>query len=413
MKFLNVIFKGHSISELIQEVIYVFIGYFFLMISYCTPRNKKKWVFGNKKIFKDNTKYLFIYMQEQHPEIQTIWITSSRRLVKRLRALSYSAYYKYSLKGLYHSLTAGVYVSTVNSNHINFFTSGRVFNVNLWHGISLKAMVDNKAIPADRSFLSRVCMPYAYEQYGLFFSTTPTIDEQYLRFFRFDPQVLYHGMSPRCSFMMMDHERLLRYIEEKEDPLMLDIVHTSRKYNKVFVYMPTWRINYGTHFMDYAFPDLYALNKAFSKINAILLLKLHPSMKYDTFKYKDLKHIYYIDANIDLYPILPFTDIMISDYSSIWYDYLLLPNKGVIHYDFDVNSYAKNEFRFFRDYKTFTPGVHASDFKQLLATIESSSSLQISEERRTWILDEMWGKGRSTNNEDLIKEICKRVEQVL
>lgn len=57
MKFLNVIFKGHSISELIQEVIYVFIGYFFLMISYCTPRNKKKWVFGNKKIFKDNTKY--------------------------------------------------------------------------------------------------------------------------------------------------------------------------------------------------------------------------------------------------------------------------------------------------------------------------------------------------------------------
>lgn len=114
---------------------------------------------------------------------------------------------------------------------------------------------------------------------------------------------------------------------------MLDIIHTSRKYNKVFVYMPTWRINYGTHFMDYAFPDLYALNKAFSKINAILLLKLHPSMKYDTFKYKDLKHIYYIDANIDLYPILPFTDIMISDYSSIWYDYLLLPNKGVIHYD--------------------------------------------------------------------------------
>lgn len=32
---------------------------------------------------------------------------------------------------------------------------------------------------------------------------------------------------------------------------------------------------------------------------------------------------------------------MISDYSSIWYDYLLLPNKGVIHYDFDVDSYAK------------------------------------------------------------------------
>ncbi len=97
MKFLNVIFKGHSISELIQEVIYVFIGYFFLMISYCTPRNKNG-VLGNKKIFKDNTKYLFIYMQEHSiQKSKRYWITSSRRLVKRLRALSYSAYYKYSL----------------------------------------------------------------------------------------------------------------------------------------------------------------------------------------------------------------------------------------------------------------------------------------------------------------------------
>ena len=96
-------------------------------------------------------------MQEQHPEIQTIWITSSRRLVKRLRALSYSAYYKYSLKGLYHSLTAGVYVSTVNSNHINFFTSGRVFNVNLWHGISLKAMV-KQFQQIDRFFHVYVCL---------------------------------------------------------------------------------------------------------------------------------------------------------------------------------------------------------------------------------------------------------------
>ena len=71
MKFLNVIFKGHSISELIQEVIYVFIGYFFLMISYCTPRNKKKWVFGNKKMTlskilckwkQDSVVSLFLYL---------------------------------------------------------------------------------------------------------------------------------------------------------------------------------------------------------------------------------------------------------------------------------------------------------------------------------------------------------------
>lgn len=408
MKFIQVIFKKHSIFALLKEICYVSFGYPLWIISYLFPRNKNKWVFGNKKIFKDNTKYLFIYMQEHHPEVQTVWITSSRNLAKKLRGLSYNAYFKYSLKGLFHSLTAGVYVSTVNSNHINYFTSGRAFNVNLWHGISLKAMVDNQAVPTDRSLLSKICMPYGYEKYGLFFSTTPTVDNQYLCHFRFDPKVLFHGLSPRCQFMLQDKKVLLEHIESKEDNLMIDIIKRINNYDKAFIYMPTWRINYGKHYIEHAFPNLYALNESLKKVNSILLLKLHPSMKYDAFKYKDLDNIYYIDADIDLYPILPFTDIMISDYSSIWYDYILLKGKGVIHYDFDYDTYSKTEFGFFRDYKQFTPGIHASDFKQLLKAIESGDSHKLPDDKREWLLDEMWGPGRFKNNEDLIKEVFSR-----
>ena len=54
--------------------------------------------------------------------------------------MGFEAYLKYSLKGLYHSLTAHVYVFTYHSKDINFFTSGNVRKINLWHGVGIKAV---------------------------------------------------------------------------------------------------------------------------------------------------------------------------------------------------------------------------------------------------------------------------------
>lgn len=412
MSFFNNVIKRFTIWDLLKEAIIVFGGYFLLLFSYLTPRNKKKWAFGNKNTFRDNTKYLFLYLLENNNDIKPIWISSSRHLVKELRQLSYPAYYKYSIKGLYHCLTAGVYISNINTNYINFFTSGRVFNVYLWHGIGLKSLPDAKSMPWDKSIISRICMPYAYEKIDFLLSTTPMIDEQFMLTFNIPEKNLYSGMYPRCSFMLRDKADLLNYIHESEPKIMSDILDKMSCFNKVFVYMPTWRIDYGSRFLEYAIPDLEALNKVLEKHNYLLLLKLHPSMHYDSFKYKDLNNIYYIDATVDIYPILPFTDVLITDYSSIYTDYLLLPEKGVILYDFDLERYIKNEFGFYRDYNTYTPGKHISDFKCLLSTIDADTdSFIISDEQRSWVLHEMWGNYENKNSSDLVEEIKKRLDK--
>lgn len=43
-----------------------------------------------------------------------------------------------------------------------------------------------------------------------------------------------------------------------------------------------------------------------------------------------LSNITYVSPELDVYPILPFTDVLITDYSSIYYDYLLMDHKGCI-----------------------------------------------------------------------------------
>ena len=44
---------------------------------------------------------------------------------------------------------------------------------------------------------------------------------------------------------------------------------------------------------------------------------------------------------MDIYPLLPYTDVLITDYSSVLYDYLLMPGKGVILYLYDYVDYVK------------------------------------------------------------------------
>lgn len=95
---------------LLRRLLEVVFGYPLYVFSFLCIRNRNKWLFGTNVGFTDNAKYLFIYANEQKDEIRPIWITSSRDTVERIHKMGFEAYLKYSLKGLYHSLTAHVYV---------------------------------------------------------------------------------------------------------------------------------------------------------------------------------------------------------------------------------------------------------------------------------------------------------------
>lgn len=405
MRFFKVIFKRFNLIQLFQELLYVFLGYILFFISYLIKRDKRKWVFGYKKQFKDNVKYLYIYLLNYHKEINTIWISSSKNLVEEMRKIGYPVYYKYSYKGLYHSLTAGLYFTVINSNYVNYFTTGGAKRVNLWHGIGIKSMMESKSTPADGSLFSKICMPYVYEKYDLFLSTTPLLDQVFKKTFKLSDEQLYHGMYPRCEFMRQDKNLLTHYIEKFEDPLMADLIYTMKKFDKVYIYMPTWRLNLGKNFLDYAIPDLVKVNEILKNEKALLVLKLHESVSYDPFEFDGLDNIVYLDPNMDMYPILPFTDVLITDYSSIYYDYLLMENKGVILYDFDYDSYVETEFPFYVDFKIYTPGLHVSTFEELIEIFKKNDKFLLDDEYRNWILTEMWGNYKSNCNEKLIEKL--------
>ena len=76
-KYLNLLktcFQLRSLTYLSGRLLELVLGYPLLLLSYCMPRQKNKWLFGTNVGFIDNAKYLFIYINEQHKEILPIWI---------------------------------------------------------------------------------------------------------------------------------------------------------------------------------------------------------------------------------------------------------------------------------------------------------------------------------------------------
>lgn len=136
-----------------------------------------------------------------------------------------------------------------------------------------------------------------------------------------------------------------------------DFEKISRKYYDCKVlWMPTFRKTNDFHRNDSTaeFPlglpifktieELEELNKMLISFNAILIIKIHPMQDRTTVKIGQYSNIVVLDANsvkhlnINNYKLMKDVDALISDYSSVAYDYLHL-NRPIAYTMDDINDY--------------------------------------------------------------------------
>lgn len=361
-----------------------------LLISYLTPRQRSKWVVGNARGFDNNTKYFFLHAKEALGKKSCYWISKNRRSLAAVRALGFKAYHPASLMGLYHLLTAGVYVYDIRVSALNVWTRGRAKQVNLWHGVGIKN-VEFKIFsdkPQEIPFLDRLRHPASYVKPDLFLSTSPMMTRHFAECFRIPESRCVESSYPRCEIFSWPEEKLLSFIRRHESPETQALAERLRKSGRTYIYMPTWRVSRGKDFLREAGFDLDVLEKALEAAGALFLFKLHPFTKLtvDTSAYK---HILFLDCRMDIYPLQPFTDVLITDYSSIYYDYLLIPGKEILLFPFDYEDYVATDHDLAFDFDEYTPGERVTTFAELAVRIREGS--HFASVRKEWVTRQFWG----------------------
>ena len=87
-----------------QKIISVFkwsLGSIVYLISFLIPKKRNLWVFGSwfGQKYADNSKYLFEYINNNHTDIETVWLSTSRKTIETIRSKGFSAVITFSFKG--------------------------------------------------------------------------------------------------------------------------------------------------------------------------------------------------------------------------------------------------------------------------------------------------------------------------
>lgn len=394
------------------------VSYLMDMVIQYLPRDRHKWVYGANSGFKDNPKYLYLQAAYEHPEINSIWIGHNKNDVCYLRSKGLKAYYWLSLKGLYHTLTAGVAICDHQLGNINSYLLGGAYYVNLWHGSSVKRVrwqntdvfVKNYHLKNKdemrTSFVFRI-MFYQVLFKGPDFCLAPSTiqaKEFFAPMMDIPIENCVVGVFPRSQLLIAGKGAALDFIKKNESRETLDFVEGLNKYNKVYVYMPTWRRT-KSDFIASSGIDWKKLNGVLGKRNELLILKLHPFTKLNMDKLSAYSNIMTYPSKSDVYTVLPFIDCLITDYSSIYTDFLMM-NKEIILFVFDYEDYVHNS-NDLGEYDKYFVGKRAYDFAQLLQIMERGEDCHVPQEKYQELMEFFWDNNR--HRIDIVEEVKKRI----
>ena len=374
-------------------------------LSYLVPRTSKILVFGSYRGgFNDNSKYQFIYANEHIKNRKLVWVSTKKSTVKHIRSLGYTAYYVASIKGLWYALRAKYWFVNSYSSDIAFCLAGRAEIVNLWHGVPMKAIEfgitkgDLAKRYVERDIRDTFFHPAPFRRPDYMVSTTDFFDGVFSESFRISKEQCIQTGCPRNMLLNKPLEEVNQFIQKYESEATKQLVTHIQKYDTVLVYMPTWRDSQRECFAN-GF-DLNALNACAEAQNACVLMKPHANTIID--KSVAYSNLIFLDGNVDMYCILPYTHVLITDYSSILYDYVLMPKKHIILFHYDYEEYV-NSREFIFDIQDNIVGRKVYTFDELIQVI-STNDYTMDATARQKILDKFWGETSGKNSCELVLE---------
>lgn len=161
------------------------------------------------------------------------------------------------------------------------------------------------------------------------------------------------------------------------------------KNKSYIVWLPTFRkssiVGYADSDMVSAIPvlknveEMLRIDKLLDEFNINLIIKLHPVQDEDSFDKTQFKNIFiynnkeFSEANLDLYILLKWSKALITDYSSVFYDYLLL-DKPLGFTEDDFESYSGKRGFAVEDPDWFRAGEKIKNEKDLSTFINNLCS---------------------------------------
>ncbi|HPV70767.1 MAG TPA: CDP-glycerol glycerophosphotransferase family protein [Candidatus Magasanikbacteria bacterium] len=332
-------------------------------LSFLVPKDKRVWIFigwhknKEREIFADNSKYLFLYCYKYRQDKKIIWIGQDKKISKILDKEGLTSYPINSLRGIYYSLRANYTFVDALLNLKNWRYSGNSKIIQLWHGKGLKKSGFDS--PYSIKKYNKLLFPNLFTKFFKTIATSKITAKLMSSTFKIDEKnVLITGL-PRNDIFFID-------LPGKNIDLNSDMENKVKNNDgEKILYAPTFRPD-GSNPLDQW--DFKKTDDLLREKNYYLFIQLHPKFAVKNYAVqKNLKNIFFVKPGYDFYPLLKNFNLLITDYSSLYIDFLLL-DKPIIFFTYDLEKYSK-EMGLHNDFIINSPGIHSKNFSELLMNL--------------------------------------------
>ena len=308
--------------------------------SHIIPANKKIILFesSNGRNYTGSPKYIYeeILNQGLDNEFKCVWSLTNTNTEIPGNAIKVKRSFP---KFLYYTLRSGTWI--YDTRHLYYLKKNKKTKyIQTWHGTPLKKLaLDMDFLNTDgnddiNEYHENFRKNSAFWDYLI--SQNKFSSEIFKRAFDFKGEMLEIGY-PRCDILI-----------NKNNSDEIDGIKSRLnipKDKKIILYAPTWRENKFYNKSAFKFDTEMDFDEMHNQLSDdyILIVKFHYLVKEN------------IDADWDIQELYLISDIMITDYSSVMFDYAIL-KRPMIFFTFDLDDYKNNLRDFYFDMVEEVPG---------------------------------------------------------
>ena len=245
------------------------------------------------------------------------------------------------------------------------------FYLQTWHGTPLKRLAHDIDVSADTTFyrsgisFEKMCLSYDVDvaRYNYMISPNAFCTKVFQSAFGINRERLIETGYPRNDF--------ISNATKEEIDTLKDRFHLPKD-KKIVLYAPTWRDN--SYVMEgYTFElkaDFHKWKEILGE-DFVVVFKPHYLIinKYENDASLN-GFLYSIPAEAEINELYVLSDILITDYSSVFYDYAIL-KRPIYFYMYDLEQYASDLRGFYFDIHTDLPGKIYKDETALIEDVKN------------------------------------------
>ncbi len=313
--------------------------------------------------YSDNPKALYLTLQKQRPELQLVWI-----FAKEPNAAVKAACPNWVLRNSpkYYYLMARAQYWIFNTRQpLSLKKRRETMYLQTWHGTPLKRLgldMDEVHMPGTNTEQYKKNFSAQAKEWNYLLSPNLYSSTIFKRAFDFRGLLLETGYPRNDLLYAPDRQQQAGQIKQS---LRLP------PGKKVILYAPTWRDDEFVTKGQYRFNLKLDLKQMQSRLgdDYIVLLRMHyliaehldltafDGFAYDVSAYGDIAELYLI------------SDLLITDYSSVFFDYAHL-NRPMLFFTYDLEKYASVLRGFYFDFEAVVPGPLLKESDQVIDYIE-------------------------------------------